>query len=148
MRGSYHPHPSGGSTVGNQCPRIPTCRNRRIKTRLQSKTGSLAISAHSASFAELACSGSLARRDSFCSICGFALDTARFAFGCQKCVERTSGTNVPGKSELQIGEIGPVGPEGVKGGIWADGREAVPYGSFGFGRTVPGRVLIRGLRTH
>ena len=56
-------------------------------------------------------------------------------------VERTSGTNVPGKSELQIGEIGPVRPEGVKGGIWADGREAVPYWSFGFGPTVPGREL-------
>ena len=52
-------------------------------------------------------------------------------------VERTSRANVPGKSELQIGESGPVRPEGVKGGIWADGREAVPYGSFGSGRTVP-----------
>ena len=45
---------------------------------------------------------------------------------------------MPGKSELQIGEIGPVRPEGVKGGIWADGREAVPYASFGFGPIVPG----------
>ena len=67
----------------------------------------------------------------------FALAGLRHTHG----VERTSGTNVPGKSELQIGEIGPVRPEGVKGGIWADGREAVPYRSFGFGRTVPGRVL-------
>ena len=56
-------------------------------------------------------------------------------------VERASRASIPGKSELQIGEIGPVRPEGVKGGIWADTREAVPYGSFGFGRTVPGRVL-------
>ena len=67
----------------------------------------------------------------------FALAGLRHTHG----VERTSGTNVPGKSELQIGEIGPVRPEGVKGGIWADGREAVTYGSFGFGRTVPGRVV-------
>ena len=67
----------------------------------------------------------------------FALAGLRHTHG----VERTSRADVPGKSELQIGEIGPVRPEGVKGGIWADGREAVPYGSFGFGRTVPGRVL-------
>ena len=65
----------------------------------------------------------------------FALAGLRHTHG----VERTSRADVPGKSELQIGEIGPVRPEGVKGGIWADGREAVPYRSFGFGRTVPGR---------
>ena len=28
-------------------------------------------------------------------------------------VERTSRANVPGKSELQIGEIGPFAPEGT-----------------------------------
>ena len=67
----------------------------------------------------------------------FALAGLRYMGG----VERTSRADVPGKSELQIGEISPFAPEGVKGGIWADGREAVPYGSFGFGRTVPGRVL-------
>ena len=32
-------------------------------------------------------------------------------------VERTSRTNGPGKSELQIGEIGPCAPEGLEGGI-------------------------------
>ena len=59
-------------------------------------------------------------------------------------VERTSHANMPGKSELQIGEMGYVGPEGVKGGIWADRREA----GCRTGRlaldcrlTVPGRVL-------
>ena len=35
-------------------------------------------------------------------------------------VERTSRASIPGKSELQIGGMGYVGPEGVKGGIWAD----------------------------
>ena len=30
-------------------------------------------------------------------------------------VERTSRANVPGKSELQIGEIGPFAPEGLEG---------------------------------
>ena len=67
----------------------------------------------------------------------FALAGLRHTHG----VERTSRASIPGKSELQIGGMGYVGPEGVKGGIWADRREAVPYGSFGFGRTVPGRVL-------
>ena len=42
------------------------------------------FSALSASFAELVrsapASGSLAGRDSFCSICGFALDTGRFGY--------------------------------------------------------------------
>ena len=32
-------------------------------------------------------------------------------------VERTSRANVSGKSELQIGEIGPFAPEGLEGGI-------------------------------
>ena len=30
-------------------------------------------------------------------------------------VERTSRANVPGKSELQISEIGPFAPEGLEG---------------------------------
>jgi hypothetical protein len=30
-------------------------------------------------------------------------------------VARTSRTNVPGKSELQIGEIDPFAPEGLEG---------------------------------
>ena len=54
-------------------------------------------------------------------------------------VERTSRANAPGKSELEIGAIGPVAPEGLEGEFEADRREAVSYGSFGFGRTVPGR---------
>ena len=53
-------------------------------------------------------------------------------------VERTNSANVPGKSELQIGEIGTFTPEGLEGRFWADRREAVPYGSFGFNPTVPG----------
>ena len=63
-------------------------------------------------------------------------------------VERTSRASIPGKSELQIGEMGYVGPEArervkLKGGIWADRREAVPYGSFGFGR-----ILLEGRMGH
>ena len=69
----------------------------------------------------------------------FALAGLRHTHGVERTT--TSRASIPGKSELQIGEMGYVRPEGVKGGIWADGREAVPYGSFGFGRTVPGRVL-------
>ena len=72
--------------------------NRRIKP-VQSKTGSLAISAHSASFAELGRAG-LAGRDSFCSICGFALDTARF--GCQNPYPRAAdGPGESGRTKLR-----------------------------------------------
>ena len=53
-------------------------------------------------------------------------------------VERTSRANIPGKSELQIGEIGPFAPEGLEGSFQADRREAVPYASFGFGPIVSG----------
>ena len=79
----------------------PRARNCRIK-RVQSKTGSLAIFRHSrASFAELGPgSGGLAGRDSFCSICGFALDTARF--GCQNPYPRAAdGPGESGRTKLR-----------------------------------------------
>ena len=59
-------------------------------------------------------------------------------------VERTSRANVPGKSELQIGEIGSFAPaRDSKVDFRRTGakrcRTAKGVGSFGFGRTVPGR---------
>ena len=54
-----------------------------------------------ASFAELGPgSGGLAGRDSFCSICGFALDTARF--GCQNPYPRAAdGPGESGRTKLR-----------------------------------------------
>ena len=107
---SFRAEPTHLSTIWtcpghrHECPRLVQATHRRDRwiKRVQSKTGSLAI------FGTLGLlrgvggpgSGSLAGRDSFCSICGFALDTARFR--CENPYPRAAdGPGESGRTKLR-----------------------------------------------